>query len=193
MKKESVAKTQNDKVKNLVSGKKVNITELVKKSDLNAKNEFEYNKIVRSTERFLDCTYEDGKESVTFEYNVHYEKNWNNLSKEKKDLVVKALVDVGKLIDLCKDYTFDLNPDNLFYDVHGRVYVKSRDIYSAEKEFIFEDFLREYKALIGCTIGKKYKYEDYLRGGVDLLKEDAILKQIYDINDISVKSRQKKI
>lgn len=183
--KQGNAKEKKQKYSKAASEIKLNVTELVKKSDLNAKNDYEYTKISRKHERFLDCSYSEGKETVTFEYNIEYKKNWKNIKQEGRNLIIQALVDVGGIIDLAQDYVFGINPENLFYDIHGRVYIKTRDIYPSEESFSYEDFLKAYKALIGCTIGKKYKYEDYLMGGMDLLKEDAVLKQIFEIDDLA--------
>lgn len=99
-------------------------------------------------------------------------------------MILSALIDAGKLQNIAKLYQFTLNPDNLFYDIQGRVFVKERDVYSTEKEYEPEPFLNEYKSLIGCTLVKKYKFEDYHNGGQDLLAEDKFLSEILACTDV---------
>lgn len=104
------------------------------------------------------------KESLTMTYEVGNFLPWADIRREKKELLFAALIDVGKLEEKAKIYRFTLAPENLYYDIQGRVYVKARDVYGADGEFREEDFLREYKSLIGCTLVKKYKFEDYDEG-----------------------------
>ena len=40
------------------------------------------------------------------------------------------------------------------------------------------EFYRQYISLIGCTFSKKYTFQDYYEGGMDLLQEDNFLSEI---------------
>lgn len=60
-----------------------------------------------------------------------------------------------------------MQPQNLFYDLHGSVKAKSRDVLSASTDRE-EQFLNAYKAVIGYALQNKYTFEDYLRGGMQL-------------------------
>lgn len=184
MAKKSVAKGKVSGNTGATNRSNYSISEQVKKSQLNVKNEFEYKKLTKKCEHFLDCSYAEEKESLTIDYWVGFEKPFVELANEKKELMVKTLIDAAKLIEDAQEYKFSINPDNLFYDIHGRVYVKARDIYADEETFSAEEFLKNYKALVGCTVNKKYKYEDYVHGGYDLLKEDAVLKKVLEADTI---------
>lgn len=160
------------------------IVEEIRKSRLSASNEFEFKKLVRPQDRFLDCTMVEEKESLTVTYDIQNVLPWSDIRREKRELMFAALTDVGKLQKAALVYQFTLSPENLYYDIQGRAYVKMRDVYGAGSSYSQEVFLREYKSLIGCTLIKKYKFEDYDNGGQDLLAEDRFLGGIMECTDV---------
>lgn len=176
-KKTSNHKETKQKDKNLV-------VETIRKSQLAASNEFEIKKLSRPQDGFLPCSIEEEKESLVIRFDVHNVLSWLNIRREKRELMISALIDAGKLQKSAELYHFTLNPDNLYYDIQGRVSVKSRDVYGPDSEYSREEFLTEYKSLIGCTLVKKYKFEDYEKGGQDLLKEDEFLSNILECTDV---------
>lgn len=165
----------NQKTNNLDA---TEINETIRKSKLTASDEFEFRKLCRKQEGFLECSIEDDGENIRISYNAENLALWTYIRKEKRELVLSALEDVGRLSQLAKLYKFSLNPENLYYDIQGRVYVKARDIYGEEEEYSEEEFLKGYKSLIGCTLIKKYRFEDYENGGQDLLNEDGFLREL---------------
>lgn len=167
----------------LSDGRKV-IVEVVRRSQLAASNGFEYRKLVRPQERFLSCTMTEEKESLTITYDIQDMLPWTGIRREKKELMFAVLIDIGKTEQAAGMYRFSLAPENLYYDIQGRAYVKARDVYSADSAYSKETFLREYKSLIGCTLVKKYKFEDYDNGGQDLLAEDKFLGSILECTEV---------
>ena len=160
------------------------IKETIRKSRLAASNEFEFRKLVRRQERFLNCSMEEEKESLIVTYEIQNLLPWTGIRHEKKELMISALIDAGELEQAAEIYYFTLAPENLYYDIQGRAYVKTRDVYGADGGYSQEVFLREYKSLIGCTLVKKYKFEDYDKGGQDLLSEDKFLSAILECTDV---------
>lgn len=168
----------------VVPKEKSKIIETIRKSQLAASNAFEIKKLSRPQDGFLNCTIEEERESLIIRYDVQDLLPFRNIRKEKRELMFSALIDAGRLQKKAEVYRFTLNPANLYYDIQGRVLVKTRDVYTQDSEYSKEDFLREYKSLIGCTLVKKYKFEDYDRGGQDLLGEDKFLKEILECTDV---------
>ena len=158
--------------------------ETLRKSQLAASNEFEFKKLTRQQEGFLNCSIEEEKESLSVTYEIQNVLPWTEIRREKRELMISALIDAGKLEQRARMYRFTLAPENLYYDIQGRTYVKTRDVYAAEDEYSQEKFLREYKSLIGCTLIKKYKFEDYDNGGQDLLAEDKFLSGILECTEV---------
>ena len=170
--------------KHTYSPEEKNITETVRRSQLSVSNDFELKKLCRSQEGLLNCTVEEDNENLIVHYDIQNVFPWSGIRKERRELMISALIDAGKLLKTAELYRFTLSPENLYYDIQGRVFVKSRDVYSTEKEYSEEEFLREYKSLIGCTLVKKYKFEDYDKGGQELLKEDKFLSGIVGCGDV---------
>ncbi len=160
------------------------VVENIRKSQISAANEFEYKKLIRENNGFLDCSIEEDKESIIISYDIHNLNTWTFIKKEKLELIMSALMDVGRLHKIAELYKFSLNPTNIYYDIQGRAFIKTRDVYGAEEEFSNELFVRQYKSLIGCTLTKKYKFEDYDNGGQDLLKEDRFLNEIFECTEV---------
>ena len=164
-------------------GAEQTVRESVRKSALTASTAFELKRLTRHEEGFLDCTMEEEKESLIMTYETGGLFPWTGIRREKREFMLTALADVGKFKRLAETYRFTLAPENLYYDIQGRAYVKARDVYPADGGFSGEDFLREYKSLAGCTLAKKYKFEDYDKGGQDLLAEDKFLKGFLECTD----------
>lgn len=150
----------------------------VRKSKLTASDEYDYRKLCRHYPGLLDCTLEETREELIFTYDIHEVEEWEKLRGERREIRLAALLDVERLRRTAELYRVSLAPDNLYYDVQGRVYIRERDVYGAEGVFDEAEFVRQYQALIGCTLTPKYRFEDYYDGGMDLLKEDVLLGEI---------------
>ena len=86
----------------------------------------------------------------------------------------RVLMNVAELYEVSQRYDFSLSPDNLFYDRNLLVKALKRD--AAYQD----DFLTQYQCLCGHIIQKKYDFEDYMNGGLDLLKKNKLLTKVYD-------------
>lgn len=91
-----------------------------------------------------------------------------------KELILSVLWDVGKMIEDNAVYT--LNPEVLEFDERGNAYFNSTD---EEAKSVQCDFIAEYKALIGSMLQSKYRFVDYIEGGLSLLKKDKVLNEVY--------------
>lgn len=72
------------------------IRETIRKSRLTASGEFEFRKLVRRQDGFLDCSMTEEKESLTMTYEVGNLLPWADIRREKRELMISALIDVGK-------------------------------------------------------------------------------------------------
>lgn len=150
----------------------------VRKSRLTAADEYDYRKLCRHYPGLLDCTLEETREELKFTYDIHEVEEWEKLRGERREMKLAALLDVGRLAHTAEQYRISLVPENLYYDIHGRVAVRERDVYNAEQGFDEAEFVKQYQALTGCTLTPKYGFADYYDGGMDLLKEDGLLGEI---------------
>lgn len=151
---------------------------LIRKSKLTATCEFDYQKLCKNCVGLLECKIERKGEYLNFIYDTKNVKSWSCILKESKEFQMLTLLDVKKLLRISKQYSFMLEPENLYYDIHGRIYVRDRDVYGTETMWDEGEFYRQYISLIGCTFSKKYTFQDYYEGGMDLLQEDNFLSEI---------------
>lgn len=156
---------------------------IIKKSSINAESIYDYKKIQYAQKGFLPCQVTEEKETLTIDYQTADMDSYTEIKSYSRQDRLRALLDIGRLLSARMEYRFSLAPDNLFFDRNFRVYVMHRDIWGRGEEpqpdAAKEAFLIEYKALIGFTLQKKYGYEDYLEGGLDLLIKNPFLKKIY--------------
>lgn len=150
-----------------------------RKSAMVAAGPYDYRKLTHSREGFLPCTLTESKEEAAFVFEIGGMVPLTEIKEEKRTERLLALLDVVKFADPAGQYQFSLEPENLYYDLHKRVYVRSRDVYAKGETADPEAFIRDYKALAGSILQKKYTYQDYVEGGLELLKKDKFLSTIY--------------
>lgn len=158
--------------------------EAVKKSALNAEGKFDYKKLEFKRAGLADCIIKEEKEELIFTFDLNDLKPFQEIRKEKKYKKLLVLLDAAGLVNLYKDYFFRLSDDNLYYDRNGRVTVLRRDVYERGTAADEQQFITCYKALIGYTLQKRYKYEDYLDGGMNLMKKDKFLAKIMPLETL---------
>lgn len=169
---------------NLEKNKEDSICDIVKKSDITARKPMEYKKICYQREYFIPCKLEEENEELTIQYDIAYLTAMEKIREEMLTNILAVLLNTADLFLLGQEYEFSLSPDNLYYDHNFRVKIKRRDI-RKEKELLDEkDFLTQYKALIGYALQKKYTYQDYIEGGLEILNKTQELQEIYTASDI---------
>lgn len=145
---------------------------------MSAQNTYDWGKLIFPQREFLKSTYEEQKEELIFTYQTEGYQPFEQIKKERREIAIINLIDCAGLMEICRNYKIDLNPKNLYYDMHNQVFVMYRDIYGKGETFEKEEFLNQYRALIGFTLQDKYTYENYYNGGMELLHKDKFLEEI---------------
>lgn len=156
------------------------------------KNIAEYNidnkKLIRQlyykNQYLIDCEVSIDFESVEINYNL--ENLECGITILEKDLLdkLKFLINCSKLEILENKYFIDLELQNLYYDFSYQTKLLDRNFINNEFGIINQDFLKKYKCLIGQVINSKYTYQDYYQGGLDLLKNNKITKDIFELENL---------
>lgn len=156
----------------------------VNKSVLQAADIFDFERLQKRNASLLDCEIIEEKETVLFCYNISEYRSLDGLREE--DLLVRyaALTDIAGLCELRKEFDFPLCPENLYYDINAKVRVQERDVQTEDEEAVEAEFVQEYKAVVGAMLQKRYRYEDYIQGGLKLLKRNSFLSQIYGMQTV---------
>lgn len=160
------------------------LCEELKKSSLCAKGFYDFERLTFERSQFLHCRIKEEKETLFFYYDVQEKKAFTELRGEKKLTRLKVMLEAGRINNLFQEYSFSLHPENLYYDRSGRMFIKNRDLYERGITGSEEEFLEQYKALIGFVMQKKYSFEDYFSGGKDLYRKNSFLKKLTDMNSV---------
>lgn len=160
------------------------IKETIKKSILVARDSYDYKWMVYPQSYLLAAQIQEEKEELHFTYDTEGRVPLKEGKKEDVLLLLLVLESIGGLWEGRKKYKFSLGPENLYYDQHGSVKIKERDIPIQGKDEDDKEFLKEYKAIIGFALQKKYQYEDFLKGGLELLGKDQFLGRIRELQSV---------
>lgn len=99
-------------------------------------------------------------------------------------MVLAILLSVGELKKEASELKFSLAPENLYYNVTGQAFVKQRDIYKEGTKLREKEFVDSYRALIGYAMQKQYSFEDYLKGGMQLLQKNKMLAPLGEMTTV---------
>lgn len=158
------------------------LKQTVKKSELCAQTAYDYKKMAYPHERLLNCAIKEEQETLEIVYDTEGYHPFSEIRSRTRSERLCILADAAGLSSLRAEYTFSLAPDNLYFDDNARVYIVSRDV-SKEGGIQEDSFSEEYKALIGYSLQKKYGYEDYLKGGADLMRKHKLLQKLGELQE----------
>lgn len=142
----------------------------IRKSELAAKTIYDFKRLEEPHHLFLPCKIEEEKETVCMSFDLRGMKDSDELKKEDRLTKLGFLLQAADLEEAYRDYEFSLEPGNLYYDILGRVKVKRRDIISPGGRNRMQRFLRQYQALAGYLLCGARPFEDYLYGGMEILR-----------------------
>lgn len=142
----------------------------IQKSDMAAKTCYDFMRLEERHHLLLPCRIEEEKETVCMSFDLRGMHVLEERKKADKGQKMASLLHAAELEELYFRYDFSLEPDNLYYDILGRVKVKRRDIVLPDQKDREKDFLRKYQALAGYLLDGSRPYEDYLYGGFELLQ-----------------------
>lgn len=149
------------------------VKEEKKKSELNAQNRFDYEKLVQEFTCFIPCCYEEAEESVTFEYNCAHVKNISLILEEEYICQLQFLINFAKLFEYYMEYKIPLTIDNVYYDENYMVCIKERDLYGENEESKEKDFLFYYKTYVAAMLGEQYTVLQLQESGLEILDQNA--------------------
>lgn len=147
----------------------------IRKNALAAKSAYDFKRLEEKNHLFLPCRIEEEKDTVCMNFDLRGVKILEELKSAGRVEKLAVLLHVAELEEPYGNYEFSLDPGNLYYDILGKVRVKTRDVLPAAPKNRMKAFLRQYQALTGYILEGSRPYEDYLYGGVEFLQaEDGI-------------------
>jgi len=151
------------------------IEETIRKVDMHAATGYDYYRLQTGSHYFIPCDMEEGEGEIKFVYHIGERTPMNQIKVSEKGLIYSLLIQVGEMEAISKEFTFSLASDNLYYDSQNHVQVQRRDMAKSGEQ---DTYFPKFKALAGTMLQKKYKYTDYLQGGMDLLEQQEVTKEI---------------
>lgn len=147
-----------------------------KRSEIGIRTAYESAIYLRNVEGFLPFVVVADKEDAEITFDIHDKRPVTELYAESLEDRLIALEGVGWLKNNEDLYEFSLEPENLYYDIHGTVYVLMRYLRQEAPAYSFVD---KYRSLIGAVLQDHYTYRDYLEGGQSLLEKDPFLATLH--------------
>lgn len=158
---------------------------LIKISDLKAKKNIEINRLAYKIEYLVPCQVDIREEEVEFIYNLEELEYFNEIKNRKIVEKLRAAINIANSFEILDQYSFSIEPSNLYYDYNYNIKVLERDIRLEEEIIDYEDLTLQYKSLLGYLFNEKYSYEDFYNGGIDLIKSNKMIKKYLTLNNIS--------
>lgn len=130
--------------------------------------------LVIKTKRLVNCNISSDDDYYIFTYDAENFQTFDSVRNARLIDKYGFILAAGELEELTPIYSFSLNPNNVLIDAAFRPNV-------IDRTFSIKDnnFLDEYKALIGTTLDIEHSYEDFLRGGADLFLQSDILYKVF--------------
>ena len=146
------------------------VIEEKKKSKLNAKNRFDFEKITKNFSCFIPCNYKEEEEEIIFEYDCRYVKNVSLIKKEEYINQLQFLINFSALYDCYRGYKFSFHINNLFFDENFMPCIKERDLYEEMISENEEDFLFYYKTYICAILSGKFTVMQLQECGLEIME-----------------------
>lgn len=159
----------------------IKLERVIKLSELNAKTENEINRIKHKNVNLVPCDIDINEEDIKFVYSIENLKSSDQIKTVRDVEKLRFLINVYNLFNMYDEYTFSIEPENLYYDYNFNVKIKDRDIKLKEDIVDIENLIMQYKSLIGYVFDKKYTYENFYNGGIDLLKKNKKTSKYLEI------------
>lgn len=165
----------------ITKGSTIVLEETVHKTQMKASAAYDYHRLQAETYYFVPCNVEEKEESLCFTYELDGMTPLKEVKKSDRELIYSILIQAGELGEKARAFNFSLEPENLYYDAQNRLHVLRRDIL---EDGAVKDYFKEFQALAGALLQKKYNYSDYLNGGMDLLDRQEETRRILQWNSM---------
>ncbi|WPC41637.1 type VII secretion protein EssB/YukC [Clostridium sp. JS66] len=157
---------------------------VVKLSELNAKRDSEINKLTYGSTYLIPCKANIEGEEVKFTYDLNELQPFSEIKNRRTVEKLRFLINVSSILEIAEEYSFKLETDNIYYDYNYIPKIKDRDIRLEAEVIDYKDLVLQYKSLIADVFNKKYSYNDFYNGGMDLIKKNKKIKKYISIESI---------
>lgn len=144
-----------------------------KKSNIHATSEFDFYQLKRESAYLLNCEVTRNSDEILFEFQIGSEESFSKIRYLPQSLKYQGLINIKHLYEDAKRLQISLDPENLYYDTNMMPKAICRDVYE-DMQWNEEDFVQQYKSLIGYVLQQKYTFHDFYEGGNQLLSKNKM-------------------
>lgn len=155
-----------------------------KKSNVSMNDDFDIYQLERKSNHLLDCSISKTLDEVSFSFTYGDENFFDDIKELSLSSKYRALINIKYLLEDINRVKFSLDPSNLMYDLNLMPKIIMRDIYEDDLG-MKNDFLTQYKSLIGYVLQNKYQFNDYYDGGLQLLSKNKVTAPYKDIESVA--------
>lgn len=155
-----------------------------KVSEYNVNNKDLIKQLYYQNHNLVDCEINIIDEDIEISYNIENLEDGIKILEEEFLEKLKFLINCSDLEKLKLNYLINLDLQNIYYNFNYQVKLLDRNFLNNDFEIIHQDFIKKYKCLIGQVMNPKYSYKDYYEGGMDLLKNNKLTKEIFELDNL---------
>lgn len=164
--------------------KKNEFEKIVKISELNAKRDSEINRITYENTYLIPCKVNIKDEEVKFIYDLNELQPFSEIKNRRAVEKLRFLINVSNVLEIADEYSFKLEPNNIYYDYNYIPKILNRDIRLEDEIMDYKDLVLQYKSLIADVFDKRCSYNDFYNGGMDLIKKNKRIKKYISLETI---------
>lgn len=164
--------------------KKNEFEKVVKISELNAKRDSEINRVTYENTYLIPCKVNIKDEEVKFTYDLNELQPFSEIKNRRAVEKLRFLINVGSVLEIADEYSFKLEPNNIYYDYNYIPKILNRDIRLEDEIMDYKDLVLQYKSLIADVSDKRCSYNDFYNGGMDLIKKNKKIKKYISLETI---------
>lgn len=164
--------------------KKNEFEKVVKISELNAKRDSEINRITYENTYLIPCKVNIKDEEVKFIYDLNELQPFSEIKNRRAVEKLRFLINVGNVLEIADEYSFKLEPNNIYYDYNYIPKILNRDMRLEDEIMDYKDLVLQYKSLIADVFDKRCSYNDFYNGGMDLIKKNKKIKKYISLETI---------
>lgn len=148
------------------------LEKIIKKSDIKAKDIFDYEYLARDVMGLLPIKIEEEEEDIIMRISLEDMCPLSKLKTEEMEYRYRFLQNCFYLRNIWKDYDIPLEEDNIYYDSNFIPHIAFRDIRRSVDETGEEAFFEEYRRLTAGVLSRRYSYAQVRESGIEVVRKD---------------------
>ena len=160
------------------------IKQIILKEDIKSDKDVAVALLKSKNINFIVASVVESDDSIELEYVIDEElRGFDYVYQLDLEEKLRYLLNIANAYEgiLKTDFTVDIKPDNIYFDVNALVKFTHKGIYKTVEPYENlkeEEFIRVYKAIIISTLDSKYEYNTLLNGKLEFYKGNLLCEKI---------------